>query len=72
MKNLNSLGSLVLDAKLGMHFASADTSVVGQDAHEAGGEVAGLVIGVQELDVYVHNCGGWVGRSIRTGIGSGC
>lgn len=69
---LNTLSSLVLDAKLGMHVASAHTSVVGQDAHEAGGEVAGLVVGVQELDVCVHSRGGGVGGSIRTRMGSGC
>lgn len=55
---MKTLTSLVLDAKLGMHVAGAHASVVGQDAHEAGGEVAGLVVGVQELDVRVYGCGG--------------
>lgn len=50
-----------------MHVAGTHASVVGQDAHEAGGEVAGLVVGVQELDMPLNRCGGGEGGSVRTG-----
>lgn len=49
-----------------MHVAGAHSSIVGQDAHEAGGEVAGLVVGVQELDVPLNGGGGGAGGSDKT------
>lgn len=61
-----TLTSLVLNAKLSMHVAGTHASVVGQDAHEAGSEVAGLVVGVQELDVPLNGRGGGMGGSDKT------
>lgn len=66
-----SLTRLVLDIKLGMHIAGAHASVVGQDAHEAGGEIAGFVVGVQELDVRADGGGGGMRGSVKTRIGRG-
>ena len=54
-----------------MHVARAHAAAVGDDAHEARGHVARLVVGVQEPDVGTHGGCGGVGRSGGDGRGLG-
>jgi hypothetical protein len=56
--NINSASIFDLDAKFGVDIPDTHASAVGDHAHEAGANVADLVVVVQEPDMPLHGSGG--------------